>query len=285
MRTISAEEPEGGEQRSLLPATRKADVVAYVDEVGQATVASLAKHFGVSSDTIRRDLDELHLEGSIVRARGGAISQSLIPRSDAGVDARLTLNAEAKNVIGKLAAQLVPDGASVIINGGTTTMAVGMHLKNKTGLHIVTNNLRLPTELPMTSVRDLYMIGGSVAPIAQSTIGPVGFKMARGSEAIAIHCDISIIGVGAVSAETGFSTNSLEEAEMMHQMMRCASKVVVLADSSKFERRLLAQIDDLAAADYLITERRPSGDLLHALAEAQVEVVYPGATGASARSR
>lgn len=276
-----ADDAGTGEQRSILPATRKADVVSYVDEVGQVTVTALAQHFGVSTDTIRRDLDQLHLDGSIVRTRGGAISQSLVPRADTGVDARLTLNSEAKNVIGKLAAQLVPDGASVMINGGTTTMAVGAHFKNKTGLHVVTNNLRLTTELPMSSVRDLYMIGGSVSPIAQSTIGPVGFKMARGSEAISIHCDISLIGVGAVSDSTGFSTNSLEEAEMMHQMMTCASSVVILADSSKFGRRLLAQIDELSAADFLVTERRPPAEFMQALAAAQVSVVYPGSATAS----
>lgn len=265
--------------RSWLPATRKADVVSYVEDVGQVTVAALAEHFRVSADTIRRDLDQLDAEGSIVRTHGGAISQSLIPRADSGVDARMNLNAEAKNTIGQLTAQLVPDGASVIINGGTTTLAAAIHLKGHTGLHIVTNNLRLPGEIVMSSVRDLYVIGGSVSSLAQSTIGPVGFKLGREREAVSIHCDLSLIGVGAVSPEAGFTTNSLEEAEMMHEMMKCSSTVVVLADTSKFNKRLLAQIADLSTADYFVTESKPPRELLAALAGAGVEAVYPGKSG------
>jgi DeoR C terminal sensor domain len=82
-------------------------------------------------------------------------------------------------------------------------------------------------------------------------------------------------GVGAVSADAGYSTSNLGEAAMMREMMPRAARVAILADSSKFGRRLFAQISELGAADYLITDSSPPPDLLEALSENDVEVITP----------
>src|SRR5689334_6431442 len=104
-----------------LPAGRKAQLAAYVAEAGQVTVTALAERFGVSIDTIRRDLDQLNADGVLIRTYGGAVSLSTVSVSDRAVDVRLKLQEREKEKIAALAAYLVEDGSTIMINGGTTT--------------------------------------------------------------------------------------------------------------------------------------------------------------------
>ena len=111
-----------------LPAGRKAQLAAYVTEAGQVTVGELAERFGVSIDTVRRDLDQLASDGALVRTYGGAVSLATIARTDRAVDQRLAIQEQEKEKIAALAAALVQDGSTIMINGGTTTLAVARNL-------------------------------------------------------------------------------------------------------------------------------------------------------------
>jgi DeoR family transcriptional regulator, fructose operon transcriptional repressor len=264
---------EGAARR--LPAGRKAELAAYVAEVGQVTVARLAKRFDVSADTIRRDLDQLDIDGVLVRTHGGAVSLSAFPRPDSGLDVRARVQASAKERIGALAAGLVPDGSSLLINAGTTTLALVRHLVDHRDLTIATNSLGIPAELSPKVFRDLYVFGGAVRISAQATVGPVAFPVMPGGREVDIRCDIALICVGAVAHESGYSTSNLGEAAMMSQMMSRAAQVAVLADSTKFGRRLFAQVAELGQADWFVTDEQPPDDLAEALRSAGVEVVTP----------
>lgn len=257
-----------------LPAGRKAELAAYVAEIGQVTVANLAERFDVSPDTIRRDLDQLDAEGVLIRTHGGAISLQAVPRPDTGVDVRLRIQTHAKDQIGALAAGLVRDGATLMINAGTTTLATARHLAEHRDLTIATNSLRLATELNPAAFRDLYVFGGVVRTSAQGTVGPVAFPTHSGTDR-EVRCDLALIGVGAVSADAGYATSNLGEATMMREMMDCSARVAVLADATKFGRRLFAQVAELGRADYLVTDAAPPPELAEALRDAGVEVLVP----------
>ena len=131
-----------------LPAGRKAQLAAYVAETGQVTVGALAERFGVSIDTVRRDLDQLSADGVLVRTYGGAVSLSTLSRTDRAVDQRLTLQEQEKEKIAALAAALVQDGSTIMINGGTTTLALARNLRQHRDLTVATNNLLVPGALP-----------------------------------------------------------------------------------------------------------------------------------------
>ncbi|MCB2175364.1 MAG: DeoR/GlpR family DNA-binding transcription regulator [Actinomycetales bacterium] len=261
-----------------LPAGRKAALATYVAEMGQVTVADLAERFDVSADTIRRDLDQLDADGVLIRTHGGAISPQAVPRPDTAMDVRLRLQTLAKDQIGASAARLVQDGAAIMVNAGTTTLALAKHLSEHRDLTIATNSLRIPTEISPLAVRDLYVFGGAVRLSAQATVGPVAFAGTDGFERD-IRCDLALIGVGAVSATAGFSTSNLGEATMMRAMIDRADRVAVLADATKFGRRLFAVIAGFDRVDYLVTDQEPPADLAAALRVGDVEVVLPGAQG------
>lgn len=266
----SGSETDGVARR--LPAGRKAELAAYVAELGQVTVARLAARFDVSADTIRRDLDQLDSDGVLIRTHGGAVSLSASPRPDTGLDVRARIQASAKDTIGALAASLIPDGASLLINAGTTTLALTRHLHDHRDLTIATNSLAIPAEIAPKIFRDLYVFGGVVRLSAQATVGPVAFPVMPGGE-VDIRCDFALISVGAVSHDRGFSTSNAGEAAMMSEMMARADEVIVLVDSTKFGRRLFAQVAELGRADRLVTDAAPPVDLYEALQSAGVEIL------------
>ncbi|MER6004096.1 DeoR/GlpR family DNA-binding transcription regulator [Nonomuraea angiospora] len=261
------------DRQRRLPAGRKAQLAAYVAEAGQVTVSALAERFGVSIDTIRRDLDQLSADGVLVRTYGGAVSQATLSRVDRAVDVRLKMEEREKEKIAVLAASLVKDGSIIMINGGTTTLAVARNLRNHRDLTVVTNSLLVPPALPPSAVRDVYVFGGAVRTLTLATIGPVSFRASDGSE-LDISCDLALIGVGAVSA-AGYTTSNLAEAAMMREMISRSARVAILADSSKFDRRLFAQVSELGGADFLVTDSTPPPDLLDALTENGVELITP----------
>ncbi len=255
-----------------LPAGRKADLAAYVADNGQVTVSDLAQHFGVSIDTVRRDLDQLHREGALVRTHGGAVSTVEGGLRDKGLDVRLRVQVDEKEKIARLAAEMVDDGAVIMLNAGTTTLAVARALRNHHDLTIATNNLRIPAEIAPSAFRDLYVFGGAVRTITQATTGPVTFTLTSGGPEVDIRCDLALVAVGAVDA-SGYSTTNLGDAGMMAEMIERAERTAILADSTKLGRRLFGQVATLDRADYLITDTAPTGDLAAALSGAGVTVV------------
>lgn len=272
MSRSSATSLNGSNRSARFPASRQADLASFVSENGQVTVADLASKFDVSPDTIRRDLDQLDADGILIRTHGGAVSLSALPRPETGVDVRMRLQANAKDRIGALAASLVRDGSVIMINAGTTSLSVARHLQDQRELTIATNNLRIPAEISPKVCSDLYVFGGSVRLSGQATVGPISFRAEGSTRDIDIKCDLAIIGIGALSA-AGYSTSHLSEAVMMGQMMTHAAQVIVLADSSKFDRQLFAHISPLESGHILVTDQQPPQGLRAALDESGVQVL------------
>jgi DeoR family fructose operon transcriptional repressor len=275
--------PSANDAPLRLPAGRKADLAAYVAEAGEVTVTTLARRFAVSADTVRRDLDQLDADGYLVRTHGGAVSLSVMPATEKRLDVRLGIQRGAKEKIGALAAGLVENGAVVMLNAGTTSLAVVRHLNDHRELTIATNNLRVPAEIGSKTCRDLFVFGGAVRLGGQSTVGPVGFAVAEQGAAVDLHCDIGLISVGAVSAENGYSTSNLAEGVMMSEMIARCERVAILADQTKFGRTLFAQVAELGRADYLVTDAPPPPELEEALREKGVRVVLPPVAAARER--
>jgi len=271
MVTVAHDPPPG----RRLPAGRKAELATYVAEVGEVTVAELAERFEVSSDTVRRDLDQLDADGLVIRTHGGAVSPSGAPRPDTELDVRRRVQTGAKEVIGKLAAGLVQDGTAVLLNGGTTVLAVARALHDHRDLTLATNNLLVPSEVSPGVVRDMLVFGGSVRTSRQATVGPVVFRSGVGGGDVDVQCDLALIAVGAASVAGGYSVSHVGEAAMMRQMMERADRVAILVDSSKFGGRLFARVADLGRVDHVVTDATPPAEELDALAREGVELLLP----------
>ena len=149
---------------------------------------------------------------------------------------RLNARKEAKARIGARAARLIADEETLLINGGSTVLALAAALGGRRGLTVVTNNLSLPAVLPPQAVDAVYMLGGEVRQSLQVTLGPVGFAGAG-----SISADTAVLGVGGLSA-AGLSTTRLNEATMLAAMVAAARRTIVLADSAKLGKDSFVRI-------------------------------------------
>jgi DeoR family transcriptional regulator, fructose operon transcriptional repressor len=255
-------------RENTLPAKRHLELVELIRARGQMTVNELSNRFGVSGDTVRRDLDFLANQGLVKRTHGGAVAMDNLVQQDSTFMQRMNTRVPAKERIARAACQLITDGETLLLNGGSTTRFFAVELSARRNLTIVTNNLTIPAALAPESIRDIYVLGGQYKGDAQVTVGPVGFVSAA-----SIKVDSAVIGVGGISVEDGLSTTVLEEASMILAMINAARRTIVLADASKLGHSSFAQIVPLDRIDILVTDEAPSDDLARAFREAGVELM------------
>jgi DeoR/GlpR family transcriptional regulator of sugar metabolism len=246
---------------------RRDQELQLVESRGQVSVEELARHFAVSDDTIRRDLQNLERRRLLLRTHGGAVSIALLAHRETPFLIRAKANADAKGRIGRAAARLISDGETLLLNAGSTTFAFAASLGSHRNLTIVTNNVAMLSVLPAEAIQNVYLLGGEYRRNLGSTVGAVEFS--SGS----ISVDTAVLGVTGITATDGLSATFLEEAPMVARMITCARRTIVVADASKFGFNAFAQIAPLSAVDILVTDASPPTELGPALSEANVEVI------------
>ncbi len=254
----------------LLPASRHQRLVEANRAKGHVTVAQLTVLFGVSGDTIRRDLTLLERRGLLTRTHGGAVAGEGLVAREVRFQSRMSAQTGAKQRIGRIAAGLIRDGETLILNGGSTTCCFAAECGKLHDLTLVTNNLVLPAAVPPGAARSIYVLGGAYWDSAQVTIGAVSIV---GTARISV--DTAVIGVTGIDT-TGLSISRLEEATETLEMMKAAQRTIVLADSSKFGVQAFAHLVDFSRVQYLVTDLYPPPEIAETLSASGVEVIVCG---------
>jgi len=253
----------------MLPEERRHRILGVIEHQGYARLGELAQAMGTSIDTVRRDIDSLDAGGFVDRTRGGAVARGAQP-GIRPLAARIGTASPGKRRIAQAAAALISDGTSIVINGGSTTLAF-VEALDAVRLSIVTNSLQIPSAVSADAVAQMHVLGGRVHPDVGATVGS---GMFRGDASIA--ADVAVLGVGALSATRGLSMADPDEAELTRGMMRAAAKTIVLCDAGKFGREALAVVAPLADVDLVVVDEPPPTALVAALADAGVEVLVAG---------
>ena len=230
----------------MLAETRRRLLLDLIARQGFATLDELTKALGVSESTVRRDLETLDLGGLVKRTHGGAVYAGEVPTMPALEDRFGTATLE-KQAIGRVTAELVEDGESVLLDGGTTTLEVARCLAGRP-VQVVTNSLPIAQLLASSPGVDLILIGGYVYPRTGVALGPLAIATMQG-----IHVRKAILGAGGIVAEGIYNSNLLL-VETERQMMACGQEVVLVADHSKFGRLTLARLCGLGDVQRLVTD-------------------------------
>lgn len=239
---------------------------------GRVSVVDLAGRFDVTTETVRRDLDQLESLGTLRRVHGGAVAVDRPSTAESPLAERLQRHSAAKSAIGRRAATAVGDAfrGSVFLDAGTTTAAVASHLAPRLasgGIEVVTHALSLANDVAAVPGAALTLIGGRVRGL---TAAAVGADTVRAIENM--RPDVAFLGTNGVAAGFGLSTPDPDEAAVKSAIVRSARRVVVVADSDKLGRELLVGFAALSDIDVLVTDAEPDAVLSAALAEADVEV-------------
>lgn len=216
----------------------------------QVFVNDLSKEFDVSEVTIRNDLEQLEGKNLLVRARGGAMSINQTVSLDRHLSEKHKLNMPEKTRIGKAAARLINDSDTLFIDSGTTTFEIIRNLDpSLKNITVITNALNIANQLISNPNINLIMPGGILRKNSLTLIGPLAEK-----NLVNFYADKVFLGVDGFDTLKGISTPILEEAYLNQLMIEYAHEVIVVTDSSKFQRRSLAFICGLNKIKTVITD-------------------------------
>ncbi|MDR2374179.1 MAG: DeoR/GlpR family DNA-binding transcription regulator [Bifidobacteriaceae bacterium] len=248
---------------------RQAKIAALVASERRAAVPAIAEQFDVSEATVRRDLVVLERAGKLKRTHGGAVHVGVLAR-EISIDVRSRANAEAKDVIGRLAAQLVDPDDTIMLDAATTTLAMVGHLQGVANLRAVTSGVRTAQALGAVPGAGVYLCGGELRASTLSITGHQAEEFVR-----SYYADKLFLSARAISAEAGIMDFSEADARIKQTMIERSATKVLLVDSSKFDARAFIQIARLDQVDLLVTDKRPDAALAAALDAAGVKVVAP----------
>ena len=244
-------------------------VAGLVARQGRVTVADLAASFGVTTETVRRDLAVLERAGLLRRVHGGAVSTSVVAAVEPGLSDRDSTSAAQKDLIAKAALAFLPAvGGSLLLDAGTTTGRLALLLPSDRQLVVVTHAVPLAARLAGVAGITLHVVGGLVRGTTQAAVGPEAVR-AYGE----LRADVAFVGTNALSPSRGLSTPNSEEAAVKRALVGAARRVVVLADSAKVGRDDLVRFAETGSIDVLVTDDGIADADVRALRTADVEVV------------
>jgi DeoR/GlpR family transcriptional regulator of sugar metabolism len=252
----------------LMNLERQERIVSLLNERGSMTVLELSEIFTVSEATIRRDLVALADQKRVQRVHGGAMRIGKVATSELPIVQRQMEHIEEKARIAKAAAALIRSGETVLLLGGSTGLAVAKDLAGHQELTIVTDSLLVANELLQQSKHRVILVGGVVDPDEQAVRGTLSRLILE-----QIHVDKAIIGAKAISVTRGISAETPEEAELFRACMACAEQVIVVTDSSKFQKSALAKVASLRDFHILITDSSLEDETIEAIHATGMELI------------
>ncbi|WP_172199698.1 DeoR/GlpR family DNA-binding transcription regulator [Saccharibacillus qingshengii] len=264
---------------SLASEARKETIMTLLNERGKVIAGELSTLFEVSTETIRRDLEELERESKLKKVYGGAVKFK--PEAEPPLLEREAVHVEAKRTIGQLAAGLVEDNDVIIVDEGSTALQIVHCLEGKQNLTILTNSvpvLMLIIEFQKRGTFDgkLVFIGGEVSAKHLRVSGPIAEKVLED-----FYVNKSFVSVDGVSLKYGITSYDYEKAVFTRQMVRNSETAIVVADFSKIDKRTVAKITDLPEIQQIVSDREPPPEWKAALKKMAVTWIYPEHTSAS----
>lgn len=242
----------------MYAAERRQQILEAARADGRVDVLTLAADLEVTAETIRRDLTALERLGVLRRVHGGAMP---IDRFgfEPDIAERETAQAGEKDRIARAALAELPDGGSIILDAGTTTVRLAALLPSDRRLTVVTHSLPIATLVSTMTNVGLQLLGGTVRG---TTLAAVGDWTTRCLQDVMV--DVAFLGTNGI-ADTGLSTPDLAEATVKRALVAAARRSVVLADHTKFGRREFARVVDLSEIDTVITDTELDNEMCESI--------------------
>lgn len=247
----------------MLARERQSLIQERLDRTGRVIAAELAGEFAVSEDTIRRDLREMAQAGICERVYGGALASS----GAKPFDERVTLHAPQKQALGRATAALLPSGATVFIDAGTTNLAVAEALNGTEDLTVVTNAPSVAAALQKKNGVEIVMIGGRVDPVLGAIIGAKAM-----SELSSYAFDICVLGACGIRQGSGLMASSSEEGAFKQAIAARSARIIAPVTNDKFEADARFVVQPFAENLVLVVEYDAPENTIAAIEREGVQV-------------
>jgi DeoR/GlpR family transcriptional regulator of sugar metabolism len=245
---------------------RRQSILTAVKEAGQLSVVELSTRFGVSEVTIRQDLQALSEQDLVLRTRGGAVATTVLP--ELTFDIRQQQRIAEKTRIGQAAAALINDRDTIVLDFGTTTLAIVPFIKHFSELTVITNNLRASMSLLDAPQIQVLLPGGKLRRPTISLVGRTANSLLK-----SINVQVGFFGTRGITLEEGLTDVNLDEVAEKRAMIERCQRVVAVADASKWGQVGAATFATLSKVDTIITDLDAPEDLICQVRQQQVEVI------------
>ena len=249
----------------MLNEERRHRIQEIISQKKRILVKEISNIFNISEVTIRKDLEILEKRGILTKVHGGAIlNQSSI--IDLALTEKERIYPREKDRIAQKAQEMINYGDVIILDSGSTTTQIARHIKFKKGIKVITNAINIASELAASEI-DLILTGGILREKSFSLVGPIAEDTLR-----EVTADKLFLGVDGIDFHFGLTTPNILEAKVNELMVKAASEVILVADSSKFGRRRMGVIDKITAVDKIITDKNIPQEVLNRLKAMDIEV-------------
>ena len=240
----------------MLAIERKNEILNKLRLEQRVLVNELAAHYGVTEETIRRDLDKLEKEGYATKTYGGAIWGNST-KNDLSYTVRNKTNVEAKTAIAKLIGDMICDNDHLMLDDSSTSLFVAKQLKDKKNLTIITYSAEIVAELSSVEGFTILCTGGQLRP------GSLAFEGHQVPQVLSrYHVDKAIISCKGIEQEAGITESAETHAISKQAMLRAANHVILALDGSKFDKVSFVQTAPLQQVQAVVTDRQPNAQWL-----------------------
>ncbi len=235
----------------------------------KVSVSELSSKFDVTGETIRRDLERLEREGYVARTYGGAVLIQQ-PPGHVNYTERAIQNVEAKNLLGELAASILPSSGAIGCDASTTVLSLLPYIKDNPGITLLTNSVRILNDYMYDKIR-VISTGGHLRSRTQSLQGEVVSRLMED-----YFLDVCVLSCRSLDLENGIYEGDEQEAYFKNVMVEHSRRVIILADHTKFGKTSLIRTMPYSKVDILVTDQKPSDAWIDRMQEENVRLLYPG---------
>ncbi|MBP5661903.1 MAG: DeoR/GlpR transcriptional regulator [Clostridia bacterium] len=252
----------------MLAIERRNVILTKLSADGKVLVADLAKEFGVTDETIRRDLEKLNRDGLARKTYGGAVKSENL-NIDIPFNVRKQTNVESKRAIAALVGDMIRDGDYIMLDASTTALYVIKNILHKQNITLITNSIEILLELASKSGWNVLSTGGMLKEGGLSLVGYQAEKMIAG-----FHVDLAICSCKGIDEVNGVTDSNERDAEVKKAFFKSANRRVLVVDSSKFDKVSFVKVCGVAEVDTIVTEKRPGDVWVDRLKQNNVELIY-----------
>lgn len=250
----------------MKPKERQAKIAEIVAQQGRMSVEALSAHFGVSAETIRRDLGELAESGTVQKVHGGVKPLKL--HLEGSFQERMAEDTAGKRIIARKLLGLVEPGDTIFIDTGSTTLICAEELSVLERLTVITNSVRIAQVFASAgNGASVYLLGGAFNADNGQTIGPIAIE-----QIASFHADHAILTVAAIDHEVGATDSNFDEARIAQAMAEHSRHVYVVASGAKFGRRAAFGVCPLSKIDVIVSDSNVTTDMRNAMRASNTEM-------------
>ncbi len=252
----------------MLAIERKNEILNKLRLEQRVLVSELSLHYGVTEETIRRDLDKLEKEGYATKTYGGAIWGNSL-KTDLSYTIRNKTNVEAKTAIARTISSMIHDGDHLMLDDSSTSLFVAKHLKDKKNLTVITYSVEIVMELSGVEGFTILCTGGQLRP---TSLALDGFQVPQILSKY--HVDKAIISCKGIDPQAGITDSAEQNSLSKQAMIRAARQTILALDDSKFDKIAFTQVAPLQDVQTIVTNRRPDDQWLQFFLDHELSCLY-----------